>query len=120
VTNVAGVCAAQHRAIQRWESSERRLRAQYSTAKDLALQLGVSRSTLFDCIARKGRYVALSPESVAGARTAFSTTQRRTESGSSERSALLRAWRILPVDQSKAVMAPRSRTRSPSGRRSRT
>jgi transposase len=95
-TEGLSLSAQQREDIRRWESRRRRYHKAHATATALAESLGISRSTLFLCIQKKGIY---------------GTTERsdaRGEGGSSRggqkagqhdvTSALLRTWRRVPMD----------------------
>lgn len=97
----------QLRTIQRWQSRARRFHAQHVSSKTLARELGVSRSTLFDCISRQGRYAL---DSRAGKRTALRQKQKRRARAINPRNLLLRAWCVVSIQEPHAGMPRRSRT----------
>jgi hypothetical protein len=75
----------QKKRIAQWKARKRRFQKQHPSARQLAKSLGVSRSTLFLCIDKKGVYPTLSD-----------AQQPRTPSVSPIRAntALLRAWGV--------------------------
>jgi hypothetical protein len=82
--------AQQREDIRRWEARRRRFRKAHPTAAALAHSLGVSRSTLFLCIQRKGIYRTADKPGVPGER---GSPQSRQKAGQyNVASALLRNW----------------------------
>jgi hypothetical protein len=90
----------QRRQITRWGARRRRFWSQQPTARALAQSLGVSRSTLFLCISKKGSY-----------KTAHQSRDRRLLKGTRSgwlhvRTSLLHSWGRISVDDESAANVP--------------
>lgn len=99
--------------VNRWRRLYRRFRATQPSAEVLARLLGVSRTTVFDCLRRKGRYTqrdqhALQPEHGETRGTAgMATRAARRDADNTQRAALLRAWRSVDSGPARLRTAPR-------------
>ncbi len=88
--------AQQRECIRRWEARRRRFRKAHLTAADLAHSLGVSRSTLFLCIQRKGIYRTADKPGAPGERGSPQSPQKVGQYDVT--SALLRNWPRVRMD----------------------
>ena len=88
--------AQQRECIRRWEARRRRFRRAHPTAATLARSLGISRSTLFLCIQKRGIYRTVNKSDEIGE---GGSPQSRQKAGQrAVTSALLRTWRRVRMD----------------------
>ena len=83
----------QRRLIERWNVRRRQFRRRHLSARALARALGVSRSTIFDCIRRQGNYRQLDIGGLSRKHNASAARTTVPLSAVDTRSTLLRAWR---------------------------
>jgi hypothetical protein len=89
--------SAQQRAeIRRWDTRRRRYLRSHPTAAALADSLGISRSTLFLCIQKKGIYRTAERSDARGEGGSCQSRQRVRQHDVT--SVLLRSWRRVPMD----------------------
>lgn len=90
-----GLSLEQRSLIARWQARRRRFQARHISAQKLAESLGISRSTLFLCISKKGAYKTR-PRAGSGSQLGPALRRRGVDGEmSAVRSTLLRAWRCV-------------------------
>jgi len=102
-----GLSVEQHKYIARWRTRRRRFRSQHPSAARLAESLGISRSTLFLCISKKGAYKTR-PREEGGSTRSSSLGRRRAEVLAGVRSVLFRNW--PPVDRNSPSLSVPGKT----------
>jgi hypothetical protein len=83
--------SAQIAFVIAWRNAGRRFRLRHGSVAGLALKMGVSVSTIHDCIRRRGRYTQ--PTRVGLSERRKSCRTRPVRSDEALRSELLRVWR---------------------------
>jgi len=103
-----GLSVAQRKCIAQWQARRRRFRSRHPSAASLAESLGISRSTLFLCISKKGAYKTR-PRQERGSQPSSSLGRRRAEESAAMRSALLRDWRTVDLNTPSARVSGKPR-----------
>jgi transposase len=92
--------AAQIAFVLAWRRVAWRFQARHGSVRGLARKLGVSASTIYDCVRRQGRYIQFAH--VNGYQSHNPSRDRSALSDNAVRSTLLRAWTRPNLKSSRA------------------